>query len=72
MKSVSITDPTSEISRYEEKVRRQEAQARGMEEVAASSLDAQFASLDDGMDDVEVEARLAALKGGARRPSAQA
>ena len=64
VKSVSITDPTSEVSRYEEKIRRQEAQARGMEEVASSSLDAQFASLDDGMDDVEVEARLAALKGG--------
>jgi phage shock protein A len=64
VKAVSVTDPTSEVSRYEERIRRQEAQARGMEEVASSSLDAQFASLDDGMDDVEVEARLAALKGG--------
>jgi len=66
VKSVSVTDPTSEIARYEERIRRQEAQARGMEEVAASSLDAQFAGLDDTMDDVEVDARLAALKSGAK------
>lgn len=64
VKSVSVTDPTSDLARFEERIRRQEAQARGMEEVATSSLDAQFASLDDTMDDVEVEARLAALKGG--------
>ena len=58
-------DPTSEIGRFEEKIRREEAQARGMAEVACRSLDAQFASLDDADDDLEVEARLAALKGGA-------
>ena len=50
LKSVSVMDPTSELSRFEERVRRQEAQVRGMEEVAASSLDEQFASL-DSMDD---------------------
>jgi len=64
VREISITDPTSEINRYEERVRRQEAQARGMAEVAASSIDAQFASLDDSADDLEVEARLAALKAG--------
>jgi hypothetical protein len=37
-----------------------------MEEVASSSLDAQFASLDDSLDDAEVDARLAALRGGAK------
>jgi phage shock protein A len=62
MRSVSVMDPTSEISRFEERVRRQEAQVRGMEEVSASSLDEQFASLDADEDENEVAARLAALK----------
>ena len=37
--------------------------ARGMAEVSASSLDAQFEELDDASEDAEVEARLASLKG---------
>lgn len=65
LKSVNVMDPTSEITRFEEKVRHEEAQARGMAEVASSSLEDQFASLDDATEDLEVEARLAALKGGA-------
>jgi len=64
LKSVNVMDPTSEISRFEEKVRHEEAKARGMAEVASSSLEEQFAGLDDAADDLEVEARLAALKGG--------
>jgi phage shock protein A len=64
LKSVNVMDPTSEISRFEEKVRHEEAKARGMAEVASSSLEEQFASLDSAADDLEVEARLAALKGG--------
>ena len=64
MKSASIMDPTSELNRFEERVRRQEAQVRGMEEVAASSLDQQFAALDADEDEDEVKARLAALKTG--------
>ena len=64
LKSVSVLDPTSELNHFEEKVRRQEAQARGMEEVAASSLDDQFDQLDSDETNVEVDARLAALKGG--------
>ncbi|HSW43748.1 MAG TPA: PspA/IM30 family protein [Patescibacteria group bacterium] len=63
MKSVNLMDPTSEVSRFEEKIRQEEAKARGLAEVASSSLDAQFASLDDSTDDLEVEARLASLKG---------
>jgi phage shock protein A len=63
LKSASVMDPTSEISRFEERVRRQEAQVRGMEEVSASSLEEQFASLDDQDNEVEVQARLAELKG---------
>lgn len=64
LKSVNILDPTSEISRFEDKIRREEAQARGAQELAASSLDAQFADLDKAGADAEVEARLAALKTG--------
>jgi phage shock protein A len=64
IKSVNIMDPTSEVARFEDRIRHEEAQARGMQEVAASSLDAQFASLDDAADDAEVENRLAALKSG--------
>ena len=64
LQSVSVLDPTSEIARFEEGIRRQEAMVRGREEVAASSLDEQFASLDDDEDEVEVETRLAQLKTG--------
>ena len=62
LQSVSVLDPTSEISRFEERVRRQEAQVRGREEVAASSIDEQFETLDDDAEEAEVEARLAELK----------
>lgn len=61
LRSVNITDPTSEISRFEEKIRREEAKVAGQAELAASSLDAQFESLDDVAVDAEVEARLAEL-----------
>lgn len=60
--SIDVLDPTSELSRFEEKVRREEARALGKEELAASSLDAQFEQLDSLSDTAEVEARLAALK----------
>jgi phage shock protein A len=62
LKNVSVMDPTSELSHYEEKIRHQEAMARGMAEVNANSLDEQFAALTDADDEVEVDARLAALK----------
>lgn len=69
MKSASILDPTSDIARFEERIRRQEAQVRGMEEVTASSLDEQFAKLDQDEDEGEVNARLAAMKGGMPTPA---
>jgi phage shock protein A len=69
LQSVSVMDPTSEISRFEERIRRQEAQVRGREEVAASSLDEQFASLESDEDELEVEARLAELKRGSATPA---
>ena len=62
VKSINVLDPTSELSRFEEKVRREEARVAGHAELAASSLDAQFQSLDDLSDEAEVEARLKALK----------
>ncbi|MEE1756357.1 PspA/IM30 family protein [Streptomyces sp. SP18CS02] len=62
VKSVDVLDPTSELSRFEDKVRREEAKALGKQELAASSLDAQFEQLDSLGDRAEIEARLAALK----------
>ncbi len=70
LKSIDIMDPTSEVSRFEEKIRREEALVRGQNELAASSLDAQFNSLEDLGEQTEVEARLAALKSGGA-PAAQ-
>lgn len=62
--SINVLDPTSEIARFEDKVRRQEALAMGQAELAASSLDSQFAELESSTEELEVEARLAALKAG--------
>ncbi|MGW5395428.1 PspA/IM30 family protein [Streptomyces sp. NPDC003952] len=64
VKNIDVLDPTSDIGRFEEKVRREEAMALGKQELAASSLDAQFESLDDLGKTSEIEARLAALKAG--------
>ena len=62
LKSVSIMDPTSELSRFEDRIRHQEAMVKGRDEVAASSLDQQFASLEADEDEGEVDARLASIK----------
>ncbi|WP_411102070.1 PspA/IM30 family protein [Streptomyces sp. cmx-4-9] len=64
VKSIDVMDPTSDLNRFEEKVRREEAMALGKQELAASSLDAQFESLEDLGKTSEIEARLAALKAG--------
>ena len=60
--SINVLDPTSELSRFEEKVRRDEAQVAGQAELAASSLDSQFAELEGDSTQTEVEARLSELK----------
>ncbi|MFC9943760.1 PspA/IM30 family protein [Streptomyces pratensis] len=65
VKSIDVMDPTSELGRFEDKVRREEAKAVGKQELAASSLDAQFEQLDSLGDSAEIEARLAALKSAA-------
>jgi len=64
VKSIDIMDPTSELGRFEEKIRREEAKVLGQQELAASTLDAQFESLEDLGKQTEIEARLAALKSG--------
>jgi phage shock protein A len=64
IKGIDIMDPTSEVNRFEEKVRLEEARVRGHGEIAASSLDAQFASLEDADNQAEIENRLQALKAG--------
>ncbi|MEU6846494.1 PspA/IM30 family protein [Streptomyces sp. NPDC046716] len=63
-KNIDVLDPTSELGRFEDKVRREEAKALGKQELAESSLDAQFEQLDSLGDTAEIEARLAALKSG--------
>jgi len=62
---MDVVDPTSDIGRMEEQVRQEEAMARGMAEVSASSVEGQFDALEASAEDLEVEARLAAL----RRPA---
>lgn len=70
VRDVSVMDPTSDLNRFEERIRREEAMARGMQEVAASSLEEEFASLDDADTEAEVEARLSQLRSGATAGSA--
>lgn len=62
--SINVLDPTSELSRFEDQVRSQEAQVAGRNELAGASLDAQFAELEQSGDALELEARFAALRGG--------
>ncbi|MFD7094859.1 PspA/IM30 family protein [Streptomyces xanthophaeus] len=64
VKNIDVLDPTSDLNRFEDKVRREEAMAMGKQELAASTLDAQFEALDDLDRTSEVEDRLAALKAG--------
>lgn len=71
VKSLDIMDPTSELSRFEEKIRREEAKVRGQQELAASSLDTQFEQLEDLGEQTEVEARLASLKASQNKTQAE-
>ena len=70
IKALDINDPSSEISRFEQKIRQDEAKVRGAAELAASSLDSQFAQLEDRGAATEVDARLAAMKA-ANAPAAE-
>lgn len=62
MGSISILDPSSELGRFEEKVRREEAMVQGRQEAQAATLEGQFEQLEDSSKSAEVEARLAQLK----------
>ena len=62
--AIDVLDPTSELSRFEERVRREEARVAGRAELQADSLESRFAELEDLSTDLDVEARLAALKSG--------
>ncbi|KGN40445.1 PspA/IM30 family protein [Knoellia aerolata] len=62
MSAIDVMDPTSELSRFEDRIRSQEAMVQGRAEAQATTLEDQFAELDDSADDAEVQARLAALK----------
>ncbi|WP_462418177.1 PspA/IM30 family protein [Kytococcus sp. Marseille-QA3725] len=62
MGSISILDPSSELGRFDEKIRRQEAMVQGRQEAQAATLEGQFEQLEDSSKSAEVEARLAALK----------
>jgi len=64
IRSIDVFDPTSDLGRFEEKVRREEAKVIGQQELAASTLDSQFEALDDLGQQLEVDNRLAALKAG--------
>lgn len=58
----NLADPTSELNRFEEKIRKQEALAAGRAELASESIENQFAELEKSGSSAEIEARLAALK----------
>jgi phage shock protein A len=62
--NVSVLDPTSELRRWEDRLRHEEARAQGMADVSRGSLDDQFAQLDSENDEKELESRFAALKSG--------
>ena len=63
MASIDVMDPTSDLSRWEDQIRKQEAMVAGRAEARSTSLEDQFAELDDHSADAEIEARLQQLKG---------
>lgn len=62
--SINMLDPTSELGRFEDKIRREEAFAAGKAEIAAAAFEDPFAELATASADAEIEARLAALNAG--------
>ncbi|WP_069170906.1 PspA/IM30 family protein [Streptomyces griseus] len=64
VRTIDVLDPATELGRFDDKVRREEARAVGGQELPASTLDAEFEQVESLGNDAEVEARLAALKSG--------
>lgn len=62
MGSIDVLDPTSDLARFEDRIKKQEAMVAGRAEARGPSLEDQFAELETSTDDLEIEARLAALK----------
>lgn len=62
MRSIDVMDPTSDLGRFEDKIKREEALVAGRAEAHATSLEDQFDDLEDHSNDAEIEARLAALR----------
>lgn len=62
MASIDVMDPTSDLARWEDNIRKQEALVQGRAEAQSASLEDQFAELDTYGQDSEIEARLQALK----------
>ena len=68
--SIDVMDPTSELGRFEQKIKEQEAMVQGRAEAQAVSLEDQFAELEDHSQDAEIEARLASVRDvGRARPA---
>lgn len=63
MSSIDVMDPSSDLARWEDSIRKQEAMVAGRAEAQATSLEDQFAELQDSSDQSEIEARLQQLKG---------
>jgi phage shock protein A len=64
MSNASVLNPAGELSRFEQRVKREEALAQGWEEVGTDPIEEQFAQLDAAEDEREVEARFSRLKSG--------
>lgn len=64
MRSIDVMDPTSDLARFEDKIRREEALVQGRQEAQATRLEDVFEELETSDQDAEIEARLAALKHG--------
>ena len=62
MASIDVMDPSSDLARWEDSIRREEALVQGRAEAQSTRLEDQFAELEDHGADAEVEARLQALK----------
>lgn len=62
MSSIDVLDPTSDLSRFEDRIKKEEALVAGRAEARSTSLEDQFAELEASSDDAEIQARLASLK----------
>ncbi|WP_311197893.1 PspA/IM30 family protein [Ornithinimicrobium sp. INDO-MA30-4] len=62
MSALDVMDPTSDLSRFEQRIKQEEALVQGRAEAQATTLEDQFDELEEVGHQSEIEARLAALK----------